>query len=318
VPYPRDLPPRPAGRPVEDVDLTLLRTFLAAHRAGSMTRAAAELGMSQPGVTAQIRRLERRLGTTLFHRAGRGLTPTAAGDELALRVGPHLDALTAALSETAATAGSPFTRTVLLGGPPELTTARILPSLAGLHPRGLRLRVTTGLADDLLAELAGGGLDLVVSTIRPRSRSITAVPIADEEFVLVAAPALADALAPARLAADPPAVLARLPVVAYSEELPIVRRYWRHVFGRPVPRVPPALVVPDLRAVAAACAAGAGYTALPRYLISDLLDTGRLVLLHEPDDPPINTFYLAWRSSAVPPPAVDAVRARLRASAADW
>lgn len=316
MPDARHLPQPPVSG--DDLDLTLLRTFLAAHRAGSMTRAAAELGLSQPGVTAQIRRLERRLGVTLFHRGGRGLTPTAAGDELALRIGPHLDALTAALTELAATAGAPFTRTVLLGGPPELTAVRVLPSLAELYPRGLRVRVTTGPADDLLAELAGGGLDLVVSTIRPRGRALTGVPIADEEFVLVAAPQLAAGLDRDRLAADPVEVLGNLPVVAYSEELPIVRRYWRHVFGRPVPRVPPAVVVPDLRAVAAACAAGAGYSALPRYLIGDLLDTGRLVLLHEPEDPPINTFYLAWRSSAVPHPAVDAVRAHLAASAARW
>jgi len=310
-------PPPPALR-ADDIDLTLLRTFLAAHRAGSMTKAAAELGLSQPGVTSQIRRLERRLGVTLFHRAGRGLTPTAAGDELALRIGPHLDALTAALNEAVTTDESPFTRTVLLGGPPELTAVRVLPSLAGLYPRGLRVRVTTGLADDLLAELAGGGLDLVVSTIRPRGRAITGVPIADEEFVLVASPELAAGLDRDRLAADPAAVLANLPVAAYSEELPILRRYWRHVFGRPAPHAPPAVAVADLRAVAAACAAGAGYTVLPRYLIGDLLDAGRLVILHEPEDPPINTFYLAWRSSAVPHPAVEAVRAHLQESAAGW
>ena len=120
-------PPPPALR-ADDIDLTLLRTFLAAHRAGSMTKAAAELGLSQPGVTSQIRRLE-QVGVTLFHRAGRGLTPTAAGDELALRIGPHLDALTAALNEAVTTDESPFTRTVLLGGPPELTAVRVLPSL---------------------------------------------------------------------------------------------------------------------------------------------------------------------------------------------
>src|SRR5690606_9685878 len=205
-------PPPPALR-ADDIDLTLLRTFLAAHRAGSTTKAAAELGLSQPGVTSQLRRLERRLGVTLFHRAGRGLTPTAAGDELALRIGPHLDALTAALNEAVTTDESPFTRTVLLGGPPELTAVRVLPSLAGLYPRGLRVRVTTGLADDLLAELAGGGLDLVVSTIRPRGRAITGVPIADEEFVLVASPDLAAGLdrdrPPARPAGGPAAGWAR-------------------------------------------------------------------------------------------------------------
>ncbi len=44
-----------------DVDLTLLRTFVTVHRAGSFTRAAALLGLSQPAVTSQIRTLERQL-----------------------------------------------------------------------------------------------------------------------------------------------------------------------------------------------------------------------------------------------------------------
>ncbi|MDD6792142.1 MAG: LysR family transcriptional regulator [Thermobifida fusca] len=39
------------------MNLELLRTFLAVHRAGSLTRAASHLGMSQPTVTAQIRTL---------------------------------------------------------------------------------------------------------------------------------------------------------------------------------------------------------------------------------------------------------------------
>ena len=39
------------------MDLALLRTFLAVHRAGSFTRGAALLGLSQPAVTGQIRTL---------------------------------------------------------------------------------------------------------------------------------------------------------------------------------------------------------------------------------------------------------------------
>ncbi|BFO22957.1 hypothetical protein SHKM778_93450 [Streptomyces sp. KM77-8] len=44
------------------MDLALLRTFVTVHRAGSFTRAAALLGLSQPAVTSQIRTLERQLG----------------------------------------------------------------------------------------------------------------------------------------------------------------------------------------------------------------------------------------------------------------
>ncbi|KJY17604.1 LysR family transcriptional regulator, partial [Streptomyces sp. NRRL S-444] len=75
------------------MDLALLRTFVAVHRAGSFTRAATLLGLSQPAVTSQIRTLERQLGRPLFHRRARGVTPTAVGDELAHKAAPHLDAL---------------------------------------------------------------------------------------------------------------------------------------------------------------------------------------------------------------------------------
>ena len=61
------------------MDLALLRTFVTVHRAGSFTRAAALLGLSQPAVTGQIRTLERQLGRPLFLRQARGVTPTTIG-----------------------------------------------------------------------------------------------------------------------------------------------------------------------------------------------------------------------------------------------
>lgn len=232
---------------------------------------------------------------------------------------PHLDALVGALGDTAGTGSAhPYRRTVLLGGPPELTAVRILPALGGLYGRGLRLRVATGPADGLLADLTAGALDLVVSTVRPRLRGLTAVPLADEEFVLVAAPAVAARVDPDLLPGDPRAALAGIPLVAYGEDLPVLRRYWRHVFGQRPPSDPAAVLVADLRAVASAAAAGAGYTALPGYLVREHLADGRLVILHAPDDPPVNTFHLAWRTSAVDHAAVAAVRTQLRRDAPSW
>ncbi len=304
-----------------DPDLTLLRTFLTAHRTRSMTRAAAELGLSQPGVTAQIHKLEKQLATALFRRTARGLVPTTSGDELATRIAPHIDNLAEALDQTVRALGAahdPFRRTVLIGSPAELTALRVLPALSDLYPSGLRLRVSTGLAEDLLRDLTDGALDLVVSTVRPRARSLAVTPLTDEEFVLVTSPELAGRLDPAAIAADPGQALGRAPVVAYDQDLPILRRYWRHVFGRPAPATAPVVLVTDLRAVAAACVAGAGYSALPRYLVRDELAHRRLVVLHEPEDPPINTFYLAWRASATPDPAVAAVREHLTARARSW
>jgi len=50
------------------LDLRKLRTFRMVASANSFTRAAVELGCSQPNVTAQIKALERELGAPLFER----------------------------------------------------------------------------------------------------------------------------------------------------------------------------------------------------------------------------------------------------------
>ncbi|CCN05194.1 putative transcriptional regulator [Bordetella bronchiseptica Bbr77] len=51
-------------------------------RCGTVTKAAAQLGVSQPTVTGQLRQLESRYGVELFHRQGRGLRLSDAGHRL--------------------------------------------------------------------------------------------------------------------------------------------------------------------------------------------------------------------------------------------
>jgi len=61
------------------MDAADLRVFEAVARLGGMNRAAAELNTVQSNVTTRIRRLEDELGTALFERHSRGVTPTPAG-----------------------------------------------------------------------------------------------------------------------------------------------------------------------------------------------------------------------------------------------
>jgi DNA-binding transcriptional LysR family regulator len=239
-------------------DLDLLATFLEIYRGGSLTAAATRRGLTQPAVSGQLARLENSVGEPLFVRGGRGVTPTPRADELARRIGPHLDHLRSALDPVAALEG-----VVRIGGAAEFMTVRGLPALAPLTQRGVRFEVALGLAADLLNALRDARLDVVLSAVRPGA-GFTATPFADEEFLLVGAPVLARTVSSALLAEDPVRALEHLPLVAYSADLPIVRRYWRSEFGRRPPN-PVAVVVPDLRAVLAAVVAGAGVSAaLPR------------------------------------------------------
>lgn len=299
------------------LDLPLLRTFLAVHRAGSFTGAARLLGLSQPTVTAQIRSLEQQVGRELFERRARGVVPVPYADSLASRVGAPLDAL-AAVTGDDASGTPPEPGPVQLAGPAELLCARALPALAPLVAEGVRLWVTPGLTDPLLDELRAGHHDLVIATTRPRGRALSADPLMDEEFVLVAAPETAARVggAPA-VAADGPAALHALPLVTYAEDLPIARRYWRHVFGRRLTR-PAAVTVPDLRGVLAVVRAGTGFTVLPRYLCAQELASGELVLLADPEDPPINTGYLVRRPGASTNPHVERVSEHLLRAGRGW
>ncbi|MFD7079733.1 LysR family transcriptional regulator [Streptomyces sp. NPDC059918] len=301
------------------MDLALLRTFVAVHRAGSFTRAAALLGLSQPAVTSQIRTLERQLGRPLFHRRARGVTPTAVGDELAHKAAPHLDALLRITEAEREAAGA--LRTLHLAGPPEFLCLRVLPALAPLVGQGHTLRaVFQAGAEEALDGLAAGHHDLIATTARPRGGLFSATALCDEEHVLVAAPYWAALVDPERLREAGPAALAGIPLVEVHETLPLVARYWAAVFEtRPGTRPDAATVVaPDLRAVLECVRAGAGLAVLPRYLCQDALDSGQIVALLEPPVPPLRTWFLVVRTGSLALAHLARAHDRLLRAAAHW
>ncbi|MEU5307791.1 LysR family transcriptional regulator [Streptomyces sp. NPDC021562] len=300
------------------MDLALLRTFVTVHRAGSFTRAAALLGLSQPAVTSQIRTLERQLGRPLFLRQARGVTPTTIGDELAHKAAPHLDALVEIAERGLDDEFS--VRTLHLAGPPEFTAERALPALtelAGDDGQGFALRASFGNAEETLEGLSAGHHDLVISTLRPRGALLTATALCDEEHVLVAAPRWAAEIGTGTVGDKGAPALEYLPVVEVHESLPFVSRYWGSVFDAR-PAASGTVVVPDLRAVLACTVAGAGLAVLPRYLCAAALERGEVMALHDPAVPPLRTYFLVVRTGTLAMPHVARAHEWLRHAAADW
>ncbi|MGW5273204.1 LysR family transcriptional regulator [Streptomyces sp. NPDC004044] len=298
------------------MDLALLRTFVTVHRAGSFTRAAALLGLSQPAVTSQIRTLERQLGRPLFLRRARGVTPTTMGDELAHRAAPHLDALVEIAESGVDEESAP--RTLHLAGPPEFISLRALPALTALVSHGLALRSSfLANAEETLEGLAAGHHDLAIATARPRGGLLTATPLCDEEHVLVAAPRWAARLGPGTLRHKGPVVLEQLPVVEVHESLPFVSRYWSTVFDCR-PAAAGTVIAPDLRAVLECTAAGAGLAVLPRYLCEGALERREVVALLDPPVPPLRTYFLAARTGTLALPHIVRAHEWLVRAAADW
>ncbi|GAB2442384.1 LysR family transcriptional regulator [Streptomyces incanus] len=299
------------------MDLALLRTFVTVHRAGSFTRAAALLGLSQPAVTSQIRTLERQLGRPLFLRKARGVTPTTIGDELAHKAAPHLDALVE-ITETGLDEES-SSRTLHLAGPLEFTSERAVPALTALtrNSQSFALRASFGTAEETLEGLAAGRNDLAISTVRPRGALLSATPLCDEEHVLVAAPRWAERFDAVRVHPTEVSALEQIPVIEVHESLPLVSRYWASVFDSQ-PVTAGAVVVPDLRAVLACTVAGAGLAVLPRYLCTAALERGEVTALHEPAVPPLRTYFLVVRNGTLAMPHVARAHEALQQAATDW
>ncbi|EIK94829.1 OprD regulatory protein [Pseudomonas sp. M47T1] len=87
--------------------VTDLAAFLRVAREGSFTKAAAQLGVSQPALSRTIRKLEARLGVQLLTRSTRSVAPTEAGVRLMDTIGPHFDGIEAGLGELSELSGKP-------------------------------------------------------------------------------------------------------------------------------------------------------------------------------------------------------------------
>ncbi|WP_265517241.1 choline sulfate utilization transcriptional regulator [Nitratireductor luteus] len=92
------------------LDIGWLRIFDAVGRLGSLTRAAQELGLSQPAVSYQIRRIEEQLGVSLFHRAQSGSRLSESGDILFRAIHPSVESIDRAAHDIRRNARIPAVR----------------------------------------------------------------------------------------------------------------------------------------------------------------------------------------------------------------
>lgn len=148
------------------MDTTLLRAFVETVDAGTLSRAARHLDISQPSLTAQIQRLEKHLGVPLFDRHGRGVTLTDAGKALYPRARSILDEVRttegAIRREGADEAG-----TLSVGAIPTIAPYVIPAALQRLRASHATTRVE--LREDYSAVLAkmllDGALDVVIAAL---------------------------------------------------------------------------------------------------------------------------------------------------------
>lgn len=146
----------------KDFQVSDLRSFAATVRAGSITRAAAALQLSQPAVSQRIQRLEQAAGERILVRDPQGVRLTAAGERLLAyaerMLALHDEARVSINGQDAAPSGR---RTIGLLEDLAITTlSGALADFAVMHPQ-VDLEVIIGSAAALRRRADRGGLDLV-------------------------------------------------------------------------------------------------------------------------------------------------------------
>lgn len=172
------------------MDLRQLEIIRAIADTGSFTAAGEKLHVSQSAISRQILLLEEELGEPVFHRIGRRIRITAAGEsllQLSHRVFQDLQETVSTISEKRDSLSGTIR---LVGG--MTVCLYVFPTLLAevrrVHPH-LDLKVTVGSAERSIAMLRSGAGDLGMITLPVEATDLVSVPVLQEELLLITYPA---------------------------------------------------------------------------------------------------------------------------------
>src|SRR5919198_5414134 len=168
------------------MDLRQLEIIRAIADTGSFTGAGEKLHVSQSAISRQILLLEDELGEPVFHRIGRRIRITPAGEsllQLSHRVFQDLQDTVSAISDKRESLRGTLR---LVGG--MTVCLYVFPSLLAevrrVHPH-LDLKVTVGSAERSITMLRSGAGDLGMLTLPVETSDLVAVPVLEEELFLI-------------------------------------------------------------------------------------------------------------------------------------
>lgn len=174
------------------MELTPLRYFRVIAMTGHMTRAAQTLGVTQPALSAMLKKLEAEVGTDLLHRMGRGVALTEAGRTFLAFANEAV---------LAAEAGQKAVRelvglergSIRVGGGATAITYLLPPVVSRVrkqHP-GLRFFIREAGSSAVAAAVLSGELDLGIITLPlklPGSGDLMTIPLVEDELRLIVPP----------------------------------------------------------------------------------------------------------------------------------
>ncbi len=159
-------------------NLNDLLSFMVVARERSFTRAAAQLGVSQSALSHAMRNLEARLEVRLLTRTTRSVAPTEAGEQLFMRLSPHLLEIEQELTALRDTRDKPAGNIRLTAGEHAMSAVLwpVLKPFLAQYP-DISIEVTV---DDGLTDIVDGRFDAGVRLGEQVAKDMIAVRIAPD------------------------------------------------------------------------------------------------------------------------------------------
>ncbi|MDA8206093.1 MAG: LysR family transcriptional regulator [Thermaerobacter sp.] len=264
------------------MDQDQILTVLAVDRAGSFTRAAQALNVTQSTVTARIRQLEAELGVAIWDRTTRRLVLTAEGVRL-MELFRRSAILFERMREVVETHG--FGHHLTFGSVHSQWSSGILPLLTAWAKNrpGITWRLITGHSRELLDGVRDGALDAAITYFPSGEHGLTYTLLAEQRLTLLAAPAMtSDALFRAE-------DVRNLPLAYLNWGEPFASWFQREFEGWA-----PAVQVDQAPLLIEILVSGSHVGFMPRVLANDAITQGRLVeMRYRPTAPmPHRAVYL--------------------------
>jgi len=163
-----------------------LELLLVLNEEGNMTRAATRVGISEPALSKQLRKLEQRLRLKLFERGSGGMVTTASGQAFVAHAYDCFHAFHRAVNEAHDSQFCEQQR-LRIGASSYLSNGWLerLQTVELRSHRKVSIEMVTGFTFDMLGRLRSGEIDVALVESPPENAAVSSVRVASDPFMIV-------------------------------------------------------------------------------------------------------------------------------------
>ena len=279
-------------------NLEWLRTFKAIYETGTLSAAAQELFISQPGVSLHLNSLESFTGNKLFDRLARKMVPTEKGKILYNYILDSMKKLEEGEQHFHKRTQSERV-TISVGMCFETFQYTLEEHISELP---FNLIIKFGEYPQMQHDLDSGMLDLIITPQKGSQQNIQYQPFSKERIVLIAGSEtdttdLEELLHEGKIkdAAD---LLKQQLWYSTAADMEHLKNFWLKHFGEH-PDFSPNYIVPNISSIIRCLSDSKGFSVVPDFLCADVLNSGKIKMVWEGTHPVENTLYFGTRKKTM-------------------